>query len=348
MPPTEYGQIPLALLQSGENPLWFELGEDGPALIPSPEEAFLCPFIPWPLAIRAAGILSRQGRLVLGINREGFLVFAPGNAGIALYRIDTGSYWQDYSVESLFIYNDTPAAMLYRNDYFIDNGLPPPAIRVWGLRSDTGLGELEIPAFADLPPEDGWDLEDLLEGSDGRWYYRAVRKGGARGGIGYFRTPDLSRAGELSSPGAMQNASQPRTLDQAPAPLRQVLEAGGAGIAGVVSPEFSSLRYYAAPSSIKDSREDPLLYPGYYHRGGDTAQGLALVISPAGQGLIGISGEVPEIREFALPPLPPGFVYTGVAVITPEPSLTVLGTWEEQDGWNVGAAGFVLTGYQRP
>jgi hypothetical protein len=272
-------------------------------------------------------------------------------AGIALYCVDNHDYWQHYSVESLFFFDDTPVAMLYRNDYFIDNGLPPPSPRVWGLRTGAGIRELEIPAFEDLPPEDGWDLEDLQEGSDERWYYRAVKKGGSNRGTAYFHTTSLSHAGEPSSQWALQNASQPRTPEQAPALLRQVLEAGNlAGIAGVVSPEFLSLRYYAAPSAMKNIREDLQIYPGYYYSGNVDGDTIALVISPAGQGLIGRSGgamgDAPGIQGFTLPPLPQGFVYTGVALLTLEtPSGTaVLGTWEEQDGWNVGAAGFVLAG----
>jgi hypothetical protein len=85
-------------------------------------------------------------------------------------------------------------------------------------------------------------------------------------------------------------------------------------------------------------RDNLLIYPGYYHGGDETT---ALIINPAGQGVLGIEQEgVFTIRKCALPPLPQGFVYTGVAVF----ARSVLGTWEEQDGWNVGATGFVLAG----
>ena len=40
----------LALLQTGANPLWFELGEEGPVLIESPAAASLSPYVPWPHA----------------------------------------------------------------------------------------------------------------------------------------------------------------------------------------------------------------------------------------------------------------------------------------------------------
>ncbi|WP_245534787.1 hypothetical protein [Treponema primitia] len=387
MPPVEYGQLPRAILQSGENPLWFELGEDGPALIPSPDEASLTPYIPWPLAQRIAGILAREDRLFLGINREGFLAFAPWagsadgsegvtpatNAGIALYQADMGRYWKDYSVDTLFIYGQTPAALLYRDDYFIDTNLPPPSPQVWGLQAAAGtraggLEELDIPAFRDLPPEEGWDLEDLREGPDDAWYYRAVKKAGTGRGIGYFHTAALSAPGTQSSPGALQNASQPRPLEQAPDLLRQVLEKmipsklsaspEAPGIAAVVSPEFTSLRYYADDSVLGNTQNDILIFPGFYqteypvspeNSGGYVKKPLALVISPSGKGFIGINRNgLTEIQELSLPALPAGFVYTGLGVMSGSPGekfpRTVLASWEEQDGWNVGAAGFVLVG----
>jgi hypothetical protein len=370
-PPVEYGQSPLALLQSGANPLWFELAEQGPELIPAPEQAFLRPFVPWPLSRRVAGALGRENRIILGINREGFLALAPWaegeNSGIALYRIENSAAWEDYSIETLFVFDSTPAAMLYRDDYFIDRALPPPSPRVWGLDAASGMQALIVEAFEDLAPEDGWDLEALQQGPDDQWHYRAIRKSGGRRGIGYFRAGDLSLPGEASSQGAMQNASRPRSWDQAPEVLRQVLEAAlvaegassttvtatgvatsVAAIAAVVSPEFESLRYYAAPQALDQTREDIRFHPGYYLDGG--SHSLALVVDPEGRGFAGAvrDGSL-ALREFALPALPKGFVYTGVAFFSLPPSpgggisVTALGIWEEQDGWNVGAAGFVLS-----
>jgi hypothetical protein len=328
-----------------------------------------------------AGILALEDRLILGIHREGFLVFVPwegtlalptgssspgasknapakgvDNAGIVLYQIDNSRYWKDYSVESLFTFDNTPAALLYRDDYFIENSMPPPVSRVWSL-DPNGRTITAVPAFEELPPEDGWDLEDLIQGPDERWYYRAVKKGGPGRGIGYFRTRDLLVSGEQSSSGAMQNASQPRLLDQAPALLRQVLEAafpaGKAmpGIARVVSPEFPSLRYFATPSIMNNIREDIQIFPGYYRPDQESGESAALIISPTGQGFIGTApGGSFKITEIVLPPLPEGFVYTGTGVFpaknlsSGDSSMAILASWEEQDGWNVGAAGFVLVG----
>ncbi|MDR0640937.1 MAG: hypothetical protein LBG07_00585 [Treponema sp.] len=359
-PPLEYGRYPLALLQSGEAPLWFELGGQGqgPALIPSPEEAPLHPFIPWSLARRVAGITGREDRVILGINREGFLAFVPWaggeHEGIALYRIDNNAHWKDYSVGALFIFDSKAAAMLYRDDYFIDTALPPPSPRVWGLDPAAGMRELIVEAFEGLPPEEGWDLEALRQGPDNRWRFRAIRKTGPLRGIGYFSAGDLSQPGEPSTEGAMQNALRPRPHDQAPEPLRQVLEAAlvpgdspSTAIATVASPEFESPRRYAASRTVDAIREDIRLYNGYYLGSGGNA--AALVVGPEGRGFAGVLRDgVCALREFALPDLPKGFVYTGAAFfLLPAPSggisLTALGVWEEQDNWNVGAAGFVLS-----
>jgi hypothetical protein len=357
-----YGRRPMALLQDGENPLWFELGEQGPALIPGPEEAPLRPFAPWPLALRVAGVLALEDRIVLGINREGFLTFEPqteDEPGIALYRIDNSPYWQDYSVASHFVFDSKAAALLYRDDYFIDHRIPPPSLRVWALDNGAEMQSLSIRAFEDLPPEDGWDLEALRQGPDDRWHYRAVRKSGSLKGVGYFRAGDLAGPGEPSNREALQNAARPRLWDQAPEPLRQVLEAtlipegeSIPAVAQVVSPEFESRRNYAASERLETTQGDMGLYNGYYLK--TSGNVFALVVGPEGRGFIGaLQKDALMLRKFALPPLPKGFVYTGAALfhrpsaenpsVPGQVSVTALGIWEEQENWNVGAAGFVLS-----
>jgi hypothetical protein len=300
-----------------------------------------------------------EDRIILGINREGFLAFMPWaggeSGGIALYRIDNRAYWKDYSLGALFVFESKAAALLYRDDYFIDSSLPPPSPRVWALEPGAGMRDLRIGAFEDLPPEEGWDIEALRQGPDDRWQYRGIRKGGAPRGMGYFSARDLALPGEPSTEAAMRNASQPRPRDQAPEPLRQVLEAALApeddgsvtALAQAVSPEFESPRSYAAPRAVENIRGDIRTYRGYYLNAGGAA--LALAVGPEGRGFIGaLRDGALTIREFALPALPKGFVYTGAAFFPlPSPSggisVTALGIWEEQENWNVGAAGFVLS-----
>jgi hypothetical protein len=213
---------------------------------------------------------------------------------------------------------------------------------------------LTVGAFEDLPPEEGWDIEDLRQGPDDRWRYRAIRKDGSLRGIGYFSAGDLSLPGEPSTREALQNAARPRSPDEAPEPLRQVLEAvlalgdeSSTRIAAVASPEFESLRYYGASQGIDNIRGDIQFYPGYY-RNSDKGF-IALVVDPQGRGFIGaLRDDVFVLQEFALPALPGGFGYTGAAFFAlPSPSggvfVTALGIWEEQENWNVGAAGFVLS-----
>jgi hypothetical protein len=340
---------PRAIIQAGANPLWFELAEEGPLLIPSPEEAALNPFTPWPLTRHVQGVLAWEDRLVLGVNREGFLILEDRPSGetggkpeLELYRIDLKAAWGTYSLGALFFYRRSPAALIYRDDYFIENPAPPPRDRLWGLSLD-GTGPLELGAFSAFPSQAGWDLEALRQGPDGFWYFRAMRKEGP-GQEGYYgRTTDLALSGEASPAGGLQNAALPRPVREAPELLGMVLEAaalsGGEGrpvyVAEVIAPEFEGSRSFSnrPAQAVEEVRE----LCGYF----SSASGgpRALVIAPDGNGYYGeFRDGRNRLEPVALPPLPEGFVYTGVGLL----GGTVLGTWEEQDAWNIGAAGFML------
>jgi hypothetical protein len=64
---------------------------------------------------------------------------------------------------------------------------------------------------------------------------------------------------------------------------------------------------------------------------------LALAVFADGEGIIR-SGSVRDLRPFSLPPLPEGFVYTGIGVI----KNTLAASWEEQQEAGIGAAGFLV------
>ena len=110
----------IALLRTGENPLWFELGPEGPALIESPSRASLTPYAPWPHARHITGMLLWEGLLVMTVNRDGFIVLRPvaEGADAVLYRVAGSGLWEPYTAESFFLWEDRPTALLYQNDFF--------------------------------------------------------------------------------------------------------------------------------------------------------------------------------------------------------------------------------------
>jgi hypothetical protein len=206
-----------AILKTGESPLWFELREDGPALINGPEEAELAPFTPWPLARHIRGILPHGDGLVAGVNREGLLLLRPwegggeGAGGLALYRIADAPYWGFYTLGSLFLYGETPAALLYRDDRFSDPAAPAPAPPVWALKADlSGFEGLELPALGNIPFSAGWEA-DALQPGDGFWYYRGVHRESGGQAIRYYRTADLGREGEEVSVGVYRAGARTET-----------------------------------------------------------------------------------------------------------------------------------------
>jgi hypothetical protein len=254
-----YGAVPMAILQTGEYPLWFQLTEDGPAHIESIEDAInTAAFIPWPLALHVRFFLEREEGLFLTINRDGFMKLAPYSdsvTGIAMYRFSGGEFWRQYTVGGFVFYDDKPAALLYLDDRFLDTAAPLPLPRAWSFNMESNRPfPLDIPALLPYSPQDGWSV-DTLRYAGGFTYYRAVRKSGSRPAIRMFRTADLNLAGEEI------------TID---------------------------VFYSSAPHAA-------------------------------------------EITQ-TLPPLPEGFVYTGIGRVGD----SLFASWEEQENFYIGAAGFMV------
>jgi hypothetical protein len=365
---------PLALIQAGENPLWFELAEDGPQRIDFPGGAELSPFTPWPLARHIRFILPLKEDLVLGVNGDGFLCFAPwdtpvqaaknsrgaepgftGGQGIVLYRAADPAQWGPYTLAALFPFEDKAAALLYRDGFFTRALVPLPNPRAFTLELGFPNPQaLEIPAFEDFAPADGWDLDALHAGPGGYWYYRAVRRDAVEPELEYGRTRNLDLKGEPVSISVFQNSALPVPLSAAPLSLSLVLEAvfaleSGDGSAAVVSPAFPGPQWFSGNGAAEETAGESTgsgghAAIGFYREPAAGHSGIALAILPGGQGFFLVeapAGETAapgEPQPLILPALPPGFVYTATALCGD----TLIAAWEEQEGYSIGAAGFMV------
>jgi hypothetical protein len=327
------------------------LGGEGPRHIYAPAEASLKPFEPWPYARYISGLLAQGDRLVMAVNREGFLAAIPGDGpvpgDISLYRRADPLYWGNYTAGALFSHKGIPAVLLYRNDFFSTLAGEPPEPPVWGLLP----GEL-YPVPLEVPALDsaGGEPDSLRRGPDGYWYYRVVQRDAPQPGIRYLRSPDLVLAGEEVSLGAYRNSAQPEPLRNAPPVLAETLEAAffiagkkALNIAAVASPEFTGPRHFASGGAETGEGLTELF--GWYQAGGAGSAGgafdYALAILPDGRGVYGrtSAGDPLGIGTglFSLPPLPEGFVYTGLG----QAGQTLIAPWEERQEGSVGAAGFM-------
>jgi hypothetical protein len=201
-----------AILQTGEQPLWFQLTEDGPVHINVIEDAVLsAALVPWTLALHVRFFQERAGELTMVINRDGFLKLVP-NSGttrdLALYRFSGGDIWRQYTVGGFVYYDDKPAALLYLDDRFLDTDAPLPQPRTWSFNMESNtLFPLDIPALQFFPAEEGWDVDTLRLGGDGFWYYRAAKRNVPNPEILMLRTAALSQAGESISPDLFYNSA---------------------------------------------------------------------------------------------------------------------------------------------
>jgi hypothetical protein len=291
--------------------------------------------------------------LVMAVNRDGFLwtrrqereAADPAREGIALYRTED-PLWREYSAASLFRFGDRAAVLLYRDDFFADSAvpLPDPRIRVLDREEGRSLGA-ELPALAGLDAASGWDVEALRPGRDGRWYYRAVNKGsGAAPVIRYYASESLDLPGEAVETGRFRDSALPEIPGVEP--LRSLLKAlsgPSGGSAALVSPAFAASRRFllgrdwsgGAPEAAGEDLQ------GYYREEGN-GHFRAVLIRPGGRGLAGAglssgAGTDWRLRDLSLPPLPENFVYTGAGLSGD----TLFASWEEQEDYNIGAAGFM-------
>ena len=336
----------VAVLKTGENPLWFELTGDGPRLIAWPGEASLLPYTPWPLSRYIAGMIPWNGDLVLAVNRCGFFVLNPlAEGGAVLYSASDSVQWDPYAVSSLFMYENHPAVLLYRDVFFAEPSAPPPDPPFFILSRDSPV-PLALSLFiAEGLTENaagnssGWELNSLRPGQSGFWYGRRTQTGVPQPQTVYFKTPDLSRPGEEISPGEYRNSGLPEPVSAAPAHVASFLAAladqiqPGAGWTAVelVSPDFPAARIFSLDK--QDGAENTSVLRGYYREKPDPlvfaidAGGLFFG-TPGGRGLI----------RFSLPSLPEGFVYTGACLA----GRVLAATWEEQEDSGIGAAGFMV------
>jgi hypothetical protein len=293
-------------------------------------------------------MLAPGDTLALAVNRDGFVRLVPGAgqgwdgsvAGdIALFHVSGGELWRHYTIGAFVLYGEQAAAVLYRDTRFLDSGAELPRPRVWavGPRSAT-VEAAALPALDMFPPEAGWEADTLRQGPGGLWYYRLYNEAGERPDIRLFRSAGLDQPGDAISLGDFQQSALPEPLDAAPAPMGELLRAlaGGSAAIMVISPELPAERLFAGSDPA-----GPVLQ-AYYRNG---AEGPTLVaIRPDGRGLYlgpGAAGARP--RPCTLPPLPEGFVYTGIGLIPGgEAAATIAASWEEQEAYNIGAAGFMV------
>ena len=351
----EYASLPwpaIARLRAGENPIWFEFGQDGPCLIETAAAASLTPYAPWPHARYVTAIAIWNGFLVMAVNRDGFLIFGPAGESpeateLLLCRSASSGLWDPYTTESFFIWEGKPAVLLYRNDFFGELTAPTPDPRVYALDSSSPvpLGAY-VPALEIFPSGGSWETELLRRGPDGLWYYRMKEKARGRNETAYFRTDDLNVEGKKISFGEWMNSDRGEDTEYIPHNLAILLEhvkkffPETKSILKTISPDFEGQRIYtigstdgASDGASTIAENTGLLY-AYCQ---SASEPLALIILPDGMVFILTGGER-EAIPFSLPAMPEDFVYTGVAVL----GNVLIAPWEEQREAGVGAAGFMV------
>jgi len=207
------GARPMAILQTGEYPLWFLLTDNGPVHIESIEDAVsVSALIPWPYALHVCYLHERDNALVMIVNRDGFLKIDPDNSDLVLYRFSGGEIWRQYSSGGFVYYDDKPAALLYLDKRFADSGIQQPKPEIWSFNMESNiLFPNQIPVLQYFF-NDGWEANTLRYGNDGLIYYRIMKRSEVSSSVRFFRTADLAQTGEEISIEDFFN-SVPKSID---------------------------------------------------------------------------------------------------------------------------------------
>ena len=333
---------PIAKIQAGEYPLWFQVTKNGPELLETIENAcFSAALIPWPIAPHIRYILALDDSITFAVNCEGFIHFSLDKSErIDMFRISGGEFWQQYTVGAFFAYEKQPVALLFLDDIFIDSDSLPPSPRLWTYTLYSSFPEsVDIPVMNLFPAEEGWNIDMFQYKGDGFWYYRAKNKNNAPP-IQWRRFDSFNNAeinlngGEKITIGVFRNVDIPEPLSAAPAPLQELLkelETSNCGIASVICAKFPNVRNF----SISENKN---AFAAFYSEKTDAS--FLLAADPMGKAFFckTENGSAPSVYEFNLPVLPDAFIYTGICLIND----TIIAAWEEQEGYSIGAAGFMV------
>jgi hypothetical protein len=321
---------------------WFELNSKGPLLISAPEQASLCPFAPWTQSMHITAFMSGgktgNGALYAGINRWGILKFDSQDSETALFYYQDGTNWENYPVMALFQYGDKPAAFLGKDRFFGNASQSMPDTPLWVVDSKAGgLVPSALPALAAFPAAQGWETAALFQSENGAWYFHLLLP--EQHNI-FLTTENLSVPARQIDAGAFALVQEEFSYTPPPMVAWVMSEAERlmecSPMALVVSPEFSGKRLFRTGSAAGE-----LEFFGYYRSPLSELGGAALIILPDGRGIFCLSnGGVQRDGHFRLPPLgSEGFAYTGVALAGKD---ILIASWEEQEEWSVGAAGFLI------
>ncbi len=195
----------------------------------------------------------------------------------------------------------------------------------------------------------GSNIEALTRSSDGRWYMKVSHlnasarsaSAGLESSKHYYAAPALNQEGASINRGDYQNGLNPQPFANMPRAVQSIMRAFTDSqrkkhypILQLLKKDSFGLETFVADPGTKNTvplsggETEIVKFLGY----ADSEK--ALVILPDGRGVIGHS----KLESFALPPLPEGFVYTGIVLI----NRWMIASWEEQESFAVGAAGFLV------
>jgi hypothetical protein len=281
-----------------------------------------------------------------------------------VYRITDGSRFTSFSALTIVLLPRSelgldqgpamPTMLIARDPYFAnittDSSSVVPSVPAEPLIAldlyNCSLTGVRPPAFGSQDT----NIEALNRSPDGLWYIKTTRFGTSGQVIQEEHSPSPKQYRSFSSfthdstsidRGTYQTALNPQPFTNMPEIVQELMQSFTDSKRNFHFPMLQLTQkdkaiqdlYVADPginnqTALLSGENEIIKFYGF------SDEKRAVVILPDGRGVIRRS----KVEAFALPPLAEGFVYTGI-VMLPH---WIIASWEEQESFAVGAAGFLI------
>ncbi|MDR2863986.1 MAG: hypothetical protein LBV68_00045 [Spirochaetaceae bacterium] len=343
------------LIELSSVPLWLELRNGGLEQINSPSDSNLNDFEPWPLMPHITGIIPLEDAFALAVNRIGFFLLYPWEDGegpekrlFAVKKIagkaeeaDSAALFDlgNMSASAPFLFNGNPTVILFNVDYFSDSPLEKLTYRAYSLFTGSDrLQGVTIPAFSAFPLSGGWEIKNFFINEQGACYFSPKKTDGNHSVLRYYRAESLLSAENTREIplDVFRKAEAGGTFGQAPVLVKELLEKLSEGthdktvIARIYCDTVGASVLWTNGGG--DESEE---VSGFYRE-----KPYAFSAAVRSDGIFSVCDKNGILTK-TLPPLPPDFVYTSIAIGQD----ILVASWEERQSWNIGASGLVVLQY---
>lgn len=319
---------------------WFQWLPGGYDEIPSPDDAIPVEQKVWTDQIHGTHPVLLGDDLYIGVNKFGIVKVTMGELTdeTPLLRVFTDpAVFSPRTVGNFFYFDGRFYGQMYFNTVFHTTPPPQPVLSLFSL--DAGLTDFRIIPFSLQNRDSGWELRTVYPLSAEESWNLVWKKRGKEKTLFRYTRLDFTdwKQNEIDEREFITAASPKDAGSAVPELLRQLVKRLGIGDTAVIdvtlrspAPKQPEIYRFGDPEKINADDGEYYSLPAFH-------TGSRCYLLAAGPPRL-LYADSTGAGTIELPPLPEGFLYTGLAVSGDR----IVLLWEERRFTQTGAAGFTL------